>query len=167
MNEKMGISQKRGIFSNPKILPWLFLAPAVGLILVFYGYPIIRTIAISLRDYNVLNPSDSTFVGGKNFSRMLKDGVLKISLKNTVIYVVASLSLQFVLGFALALLLWVIWIFNSADIIYVMTNGGPVNATQTVASYLFQLAYTKHDYSLVCAISVVIMAVLFCTPLCI
>ena len=103
MNEKMGISQKRGIFSNPKILPWLFLAPAVGLILVFYGYPIIRTIAISLRDYNVLNPSDSTFVGGKNFSRMLKDGVLKISLKNTVIYVVASLSLQFVLGFALAL----------------------------------------------------------------
>ena len=60
----------------------------------------------------------------------------------------------------ITLLLRVIWVFNSADIIYVMTNGGPANSSQTIASYLFTLAYSKHDYSLVCAISVLIMILL-------
>ena len=55
------------------------------------------------------------------------------------------------------LLLRVIWVFNSADIIYVMTNGGPMNASQTLASYMFQKAYTSMDFSYVSALAILII----------
>ncbi len=280
-------SSGRSAHRKREMLPWLFLAPALILIIAFYGYPILKTFWISFRDYNVLKPENSTFNGVENYKAIFEDKVMPIAARNTIIYVVVSVLLQGVLGFVLAMLLWknfrgrglyqalvfvpwavagfligimfrwmfnaqygvfsdilshlglmeagksvlsdpktaligpimgcvwygipyfaimilsalqgvsgdmleaahvdgagaatrlfrviipaikptilvtlllrVIWVFNSADIIYVMTNGGPVNGSQTIASYLFTLAYTKHDYSLVCSISVIIMVFL-------
>ena len=58
----------------------------------------------------------------------------------------------------LTLLLRTIWIFNSADLIYVMTHGGPANATHTLASYMFSKAYSTLDFGQTGALGVLFMA---------
>ncbi len=40
----------------------------------------------------------------------------------------------------------IIWTFNYADLIFVMTNGGPANATQSIAIYAYQTAYRSYDF---------------------
>lgn len=60
----------------------------------------------------------------------------------------------------ITLLLRTIWIFNSADIIYPMTNGGPINASHTFVSYMFERAYVSQDFSYVAALSVTIILLL-------
>ena len=41
-----------------------------------------------------------------------------------------------------------VWTFNYFDMIYVMTNGGPVNSTQIFPTYVYQLAFGQLDYGL-------------------
>ena len=45
-----------------------------------------------------------------------------------------------------------IWIFNSADLIYVMTKGGPVNSSHTLSSYMFTKAYNTLDFGFASAL---------------
>lgn len=58
----------------------------------------------------------------------------------------------------LTLLLRTIWVFNSADLIYVMTGGGPGNATHTLASYMFSKAYSTLDFGQTGALGTMFMA---------
>lgn len=57
----------------------------------------------------------------------------------------------------LTILLRTIWVFNSADLIYVMTNGGPSNSTHTLASYMFSKAYSTLDFGQTGALGVMFM----------
>lgn len=50
-----------------------------------------------------------------------------------------------------------IWIFNNADIIYIMTNGGPANTSHTLASYMFTKAYSTLDFGYASALGVLFM----------
>lgn len=58
------------------------------------------------------------------------------------------------------ILLRVIWIFNFADIIYTMTNGGPANSSQTLATYVIFKAYTALDFGQASAIGVIFILIL-------
>ncbi len=57
-------------------------------------------------------------------------------------------------------LLRAIWIFNSADILYVMTGGGPANSSHTLATYLFQKSFSGLDFGYASAIAVIILVIL-------
>ena len=61
---------------------------------------------------------------------------------------------------AITVLLRTIWISNFADLIVVMTNGGPANATQILPSYIFTTAYKKLDFGYASAIATVLLALL-------
>ncbi|NBK25790.1 MAG: sugar ABC transporter permease, partial [Spirochaetia bacterium] len=58
------------------------------------------------------------------------------------------------------LLLRTIWIFNSFDLIVVITNGGPANYSQTLPSYMYTKAFSSYDFGLASALGVVLMVVL-------
>lgn len=64
-------------------------------------------------------------------------------------------------------LLRVIWIANFPDLIYIMTEGGPANASQTLATYIFLTGYKSLDIgysaglSVVLFLSLVVFAVAF------
>jgi multiple sugar transport system permease protein len=60
----------------------------------------------------------------------------------------------------MTLLLRVIWVFNNADMIYVMTKGGPANTSHTLASFMFTKAYSTLDFGMASAIGVIFMLVL-------
>lgn len=83
----------------------LMLAPTLGSILILTYIPALRGIWMAFQNYNMFDLSDTSFNNFANFRKMIGDGVFWLALKNTVIWVVVSLAVQFVLGFALALLL--------------------------------------------------------------
>ena len=49
---------------------------------------------------------------------------------------------------AITVLLRTVWIANFADLIVVMTNGGPADRTQIVASYIFTQAFQRARFRL-------------------
>lgn len=61
---------------------------------------------------------------------------------------------------AITVLLRTIWIANFADLIVVMTNGGPADSTQILASYIFTQAYRRLDFGYASAISMVLLVLL-------
>ena len=54
----------------------------------------------------------------------------------------------------------VIWTFNYADLIFVMTGGGPANATQITSTYALMQAYSSLDFGYAGALSVVLLLVM-------
>ena len=54
-------------------------------------------------------------------------------------------------------LLRTIWIFNSPDLIYIMTKGGPANTSDTLSSYMFSKAYSTLDFGFASALGVLFM----------
>ncbi|WP_062113136.1 carbohydrate ABC transporter permease [Aureimonas sp. AU40] len=61
---------------------------------------------------------------------------------------------------AITLLLRTVWVANFADLIVVMTGGGPADRTQIVASYIFTTAFRKLDFGYASAISLVLLGLL-------
>ena len=61
---------------------------------------------------------------------------------------------------AITVMLRTIWIANFADMIYVMTGGGPANSTQIIASYIFTTAFRKLDFGYASAIAVALLIML-------
>jgi multiple sugar transport system permease protein len=61
---------------------------------------------------------------------------------------------------AITVMLRTIWIANFADLIYVMTGGGPANSTQIVSSYIFTTAFRKLDFGYASAIAVALLFIL-------
>jgi multiple sugar transport system permease protein len=84
---------------------WLFVAPAILFVLVFFGYPIVKNLTMSLQNY-----STSTFytglapwVGFANYSAMFADPLFSTTIINTALFTIGSIVCQFVIGLGLAL----------------------------------------------------------------
>ncbi len=88
-----------------KAEPYLLLTPAFLLIGGFLFYPVATGFLLSLQEYQLMDPLNTPFVGLKQYGIMLGDEYFWSSLWNSVVWVVVSLSFQFLLGFCLALLL--------------------------------------------------------------
>lgn len=87
------------------LMPVLMLAPALLLIAVFILYPLVKAFFYSFEQYVLTAPNQRAFIGLDNFAALADDADFYLSLKNTTIWVLGSLAGQFILGFALALLL--------------------------------------------------------------
>ncbi|MBB4278942.1 carbohydrate ABC transporter permease [Rhizobium mongolense] len=61
---------------------------------------------------------------------------------------------------AITVLLRTVWVSNFADLIVVMTGGGPADRTQIVASYIFTQAFRRLDFGYASAIALVLLALL-------
>lgn len=61
---------------------------------------------------------------------------------------------------AITVLLRTVWIANFADLIIVMTNGGPADRTQIVASYIFTQAFKRLDFGYASAIALALLVLL-------
>ncbi|MBE7198527.1 MAG: sugar ABC transporter permease [Parafilimonas terrae] len=61
---------------------------------------------------------------------------------------------------AITVLLRTVWIANSADLIVVMTRGGPADSTQILASYVFTQAFQRLDFGYASALATVMLVLL-------
>jgi multiple sugar transport system permease protein len=57
-------------------------------------------------------------------------------------------------------MLAIIWTFNDFDIVYVMTKGGPSNATHLLSTYAYLSAFTYSDLGYAATISVIMLLIL-------
>ncbi len=83
-----------------------FLAPALGLIGVFFVVPILASFALSLTDFDIYGIGDAgtvRFVGLGNYRRLLGDAVFWKALGNTVYFAVAAGVLSVGAGLAAAI----------------------------------------------------------------
>lgn len=86
-------------------LGWLLCAPAVGAMLLVCAYPVLYALWLSLHRYDLRFPEQQTFVGLANYLSVLSSPVWWQSLINTLIITIGSVSVELVLGLALALLM--------------------------------------------------------------
>ncbi len=61
---------------------------------------------------------------------------------------------------AITVMLRAIWISNFADLIFIMTGGGPANSTQILSSYIFTTAFKRLDFGHASATAVVLLFLL-------
>jgi len=80
---------------------YLFILPIFILFAVFIVYPILFNIYHSFFKWNGVS-SEKIFVGLNNYSRILKDPVLKILIKNFFVFGILTIGIQAVLGIILA-----------------------------------------------------------------
>lgn len=84
---------------------YAFISPwALGFV-AFTAGPMLISLIISFTDYQVLNPSQTQFVGTANYSAMLQDPVLAHSITVTLLYVALAVPADLVVGLILALIL--------------------------------------------------------------
>ncbi|PZG56416.1 sugar ABC transporter permease [Spongiactinospora gelatinilytica] len=85
--------------------PWAYLAPAVLLLGGVLGYPVLDGLWTSFNHSILTQPGADRFTGLSNYAAVLTDPVLLTAAWHTVLWGVANLVLQLVLGFALAMLM--------------------------------------------------------------
>ena len=83
------------------LLPALFIAPALAVLLFLSIYPLIYSITISLQQ----ETSSGVVWTLGNFTRLFSDNFFLIAMVHTFVYAVAALGCEFLLGLGLALLL--------------------------------------------------------------
>src|SRR4051812_548314 len=74
-----------------KATPYLFLAPALGLIAVFVLYPIASVIYYSFTSYDIVRPPE--FVALDNYRQLFADPTFWKALTNSLVYLIATPTL--------------------------------------------------------------------------
>ena len=86
-------------------LAFVLVAPAVILMLAVTAYPIGYAVWLSLQRNNLATPSDTAFIGLANYQTILTDQYWWTALAVTTAITVVSVSIEFVLGLSLALVM--------------------------------------------------------------
>jgi multiple sugar transport system permease protein len=87
--------------SGDRRLPYLFLAPAVAVLLSLSIYPLIYSLSVSLQVESTKGPRWSF----GNFQRLLSDNFFLSAMGHTLVYAASALTCEFLLGLGLALLM--------------------------------------------------------------
>lgn len=95
-------------YKNKKFFgKYIYLVPAVLLMMLFFVWPIILTIYFSFTNLALTGSaaSSQTFVGMGNYKRMLSDSAVSTSVVTTIFFLIGSVVGQTILGFIIAYLM--------------------------------------------------------------
>lgn len=91
-----------------KTIPYLFIMPAIALLLVFSILPIFIALIISFTDMDLAGLADYSrvgFIGLENYENILNDEIFLTSIRNTLFYVVLGVPLVVLFSLGVALLI--------------------------------------------------------------
>ena len=97
---------------QPRWVPYFFLAPFLGVFLLFTAYPLVQSLVLSTQQ--TYGPKSSIFVGSENVRNLATDPIFWKAVKNTLLYTAGSLFIQLPLSLGLALLLNQPWLRGKA-----------------------------------------------------
>lgn len=86
-------------------LAWLLCAPAVIAMLAVTAYPIAYAIVLSVQQIDLRFPDEGGFVGLDNYGSVLSSQLWWTDLFNTVFLTVVTVSIELVLGMAIAMVM--------------------------------------------------------------
>jgi trehalose/maltose transport system permease protein len=117
----------------------LLCAPAVLVILAVTGYPIGYALYLSLERFDLRFPEQRGFVGLANYGAVLSSGYWWQAFTVTLIIMVVSVAIEFVIGLALALAMYRTLVGRGLVRTVVLI---PYGIVTVVASYGWQFAWT-------------------------
>lgn len=87
-----------------KLLAFVLLLPVLIVFSVFMFWPLIQTVWLSLYDWNMVSP-EKHFVGFANYTAIFQDGSFVQILKNTGLYVLLFLAIDFAVPYLVSCIL--------------------------------------------------------------
>src|SRR4051794_3741591 len=101
---KAGSSQRRRSRGIPeRRLARLMVSPSLILIAIVAAYPIAYAIWLSLHEYSVRQAGLSRWAGLRNYSNVLGDSDWWAAFAHTMVFTVASVSFEFLIGLGMAM----------------------------------------------------------------
>src|SRR3954452_9303503 len=119
-------------------LAWLLCAPAVAVMLLVAGFPIIYAFWLSLRRADLRFPDASKFIGLSNYSAVLQSTPWWRDFGNTMFITVISVTLELVLGMLIAQAMYRAIFARTAIRASVLV---PYGAVTVVAAFAWRLAF--------------------------
>jgi multiple sugar transport system permease protein len=120
-------------------LGWLLCAPAALVMLAVTGWPILYSIVLSVQRFDLKFPHQRMFVGVDNYVTVLSNQYWWTAVGLTLGITVVSVVIEFVLGMALALIMYrtVVWrgLVRTATLI-------PYGIVTVVAAFSWKFAWT-------------------------
>lgn len=145
----VAINQKKlltGYRIKKALVPWMFLAPGILITLLLRYYTIFNGIKLAFYKYDVANPP-GFFVGLKNFSYMFKDPNYWQAWKNTFVFVILILLLNFFIPIIQALLLAEIGkLRNFFSTMYILPAVIPLTINVVLWRWIFDPSYGVANY---------------------
>lgn len=92
------------IINKKKLSPYGLIIPVVIFMIIVYGYPLLLTFKYSFQEVSLIG-SENTFVGFRNYIRVLTDEKFYNTLILTFKWAVLTIVIKIVIGFIMALLL--------------------------------------------------------------
>ena len=91
------------LLERQRRLAWFLIVPAVFVVFMVIGYPLIQVLVYSVLKYKLDGVTPASFVGLSNYLFILTDPDFWLAVQNTLIFSVCSVTLECVLGLAVAL----------------------------------------------------------------
>jgi multiple sugar transport system permease protein len=120
-------------------LGWMLAGPAFFVMVLVTAYPIGNAIYLSMFDYRLTDPGGRDFVGLGNYITILTDGLFWSQFLVTAAITVATVIVEFILGFALALVMHrALYLRRSLRTAILI----PYGIITVVSAYAWQYAFT-------------------------
>lgn len=90
--------------AGAKRITTLMLSPAIIIVFLVVAVPMLYSLLLSFTNFSLLNANNLEFTGLKNYVELLKDPVFLNSFIRTIAFLLLSISLEFIIGFSIAIL---------------------------------------------------------------
>lgn len=101
----MMISSAGTIDQRDRTFGWLISAPGLAALFAVILFPVVWAMWTSLHEYTLIAPNFDTFTGVANYATAVGDAEFRHSMWLTLFFVAAVVLLEFLIGFAVALML--------------------------------------------------------------
>ena len=115
---------------------FLLTLPGLATLFIIIIFPLVFTIITSFYDYTLLNPNHDDFVGLENYQEVLEEEYIGHSVIITIQFVLATVFIEFIIGFALALALDKVQRFKS---IYYVILLAPLMINPVVVGLMWRM----------------------------
>lgn len=115
---------------------FLLTLPGLATLFIIIVFPLFFTVITSFYDYTLLNPNHDDFVGLENYQEVLEEEYIGHSVIVTIQFVLATVFIEFVIGFALALALDKVQRFKS---IYYLILLAPLMINPVVVGLMWRM----------------------------
>ena len=104
--QRRSLGARIAAVSDGRAWPWLLLLPSLLLVFAVIIYPTLSGVDLSFRQMRLNRPDLGTgYVGLQHYLALFDDPVFWVSVRNTFVWVVATVVLEFALGMLAALVL--------------------------------------------------------------
>ncbi|TDQ60389.1 carbohydrate ABC transporter membrane protein 1 (CUT1 family) [Maritalea mobilis] len=136
----LGIMEKpQNILANPELALWGPIVANVWFGIPFFAITLLAALQSIPRDLY-----EAAAIDGAS--------VWQSFIKITVPFLAPTI--------AITVMLRTIWIANFADLIYIMTGGGPANSTNIISSYIFTTAFRRLDFAYASTLAIALLVLL-------